>query len=46
METGIDGCIDGKDLKDKFKIWLDVMSGDGNERSARERQEWIEKWRS
>ena len=38
METARDGCIDREDLRDQFKIWLDVMSGDGNERSAGERQ--------
>lgn len=38
METGRDGCIDREDLRDQFKIWLDVMSGDGKERSAGKRQ--------
>lgn len=32
METGVDGCIDREHWRDKFKIWFDMMSGDGKER--------------
>lgn len=36
-ETGRDGCVDGEDRRDKFKIWLDVMSGDREEEGGESR---------
>lgn len=38
METVKDGCVDREDWRDDFKIWLDVMSGDGKE--ERDRSGW------